>query len=103
LFVVCLFCFVLFFCCFWNFPPPTIPHQPTHLYIWIKSWLFPIYLLAYKFKMCYFHPHPPTRPTMDLPTNTLNRYLPNPGYMATPTYMVATPIDPQWLTTMKKE
>ncbi len=45
--------------------------------------------------MCYFHPH--------LPTNTLSRYLSNPTYMATPTYMVATPIDPQQLTTIKKK
>ncbi len=29
--------------------------------------------------------HPPTRPSTNLPTNTLNRYLPNPTYMATPT------------------
>jgi hypothetical protein len=70
--------------------PPTVPHRPTHLYIWIKSRLFPIYLLTYKFKMCYFH----------LPwTYILNRYLPNPTYMATPT-LVAIAIDPngrqQW-------
>jgi hypothetical protein len=29
------------------------------------------------------------------PTNTLSKYLPNPIYMARPTYMVATPIKPQ--------
>jgi hypothetical protein len=83
--------------------PPTIPHQPTHLYIWIKSRLFPVYLLTYKFKMCYFHPHPPTHPTTNLHTNTLNILLPNPTYMATPTYMVAIAIHPQWLTTMRKK
>jgi len=83
--------------------PPAVPHQPTHLYIWIKSRLFPIYLLTYKFKMCYSHPHPPTHPTTDLLTNTLSRYLPNLTYMATPTFMVASAIDPQWSTTMIKE
>ncbi len=74
--------------------PPTVPHRSTHLYIWIKSRLFPIYLLTYKFKMCYSHLDPPTHPPTDLPTNTLSRYLPNPTYMATPTYMVATAIEP---------
>jgi hypothetical protein len=88
-----------FFFSFETFPT----HRPTHLYIWIKSRLFPIYLLTHKFQMCYFHPHPPTRPTTDVPTNTLNRYLWNPTYMATPTYMVATVLDPQWSTTMRKE
>jgi hypothetical protein len=83
--------------------PPTVPHRPTHLYIWSKSRLFPIYPLAYKFKMSYFHPHPPIHPTIDLPTNTLNRYLPNPTYMATPTCMIATTIDPQQSTIMRKE
>jgi hypothetical protein len=38
-----------------------------------------------------FPTHPPTHLTTDLPTNTLSRYLPNPTYMATPTYMVAKP------------
>jgi len=53
--------------------------------------------------MYYFHPHPPTHPTTNLPTNTLSKYLSNPTYMATTTYMVATIIDPQQSTTMKKE
>ncbi len=49
-----------------------------------------------------FPAHPPTHPSIYLPTcpstflpiNTLSRYLPNFTYMATPTNMVATPIDP---------
>jgi hypothetical protein len=62
--------------------------------------------------MCYFHLHPPTHPpsiylptcpSTFLPTNTLSRYLPNLTHMATPTYMVATPIDLQHLTMMRKE
>jgi len=53
--------------------------------------------------MCYSHPHLPTCPTTDLSTNTLNMYLPNPTYMATPTYMVAIGIDPRQSTTVKKE
>jgi hypothetical protein len=65
--------------------------------------LSPTNLLAYKVKMCYSHPHPPTCPSIVLPTNTLSRYLPNPTYMATPTYMVAIPIDPQQSTMMRKE
>jgi hypothetical protein len=45
--------------------------------------------------MCYSHPHPPSHPpSIFLPTNILGRYLPNPAYMATPTYLVGTPIDP---------
>ncbi len=95
----------IFFSFFETFPshPPTTPRQPTHLYIWIKNRLFPIYLLTYKFKMCYFHPHPPNHPTTNLHTNTLNRFLPNPTYMATPTYMVAIAIHPQWSPTMRKK
>jgi hypothetical protein len=38
----------------------------------------------------------PTFPSTFLPINTLSRYLPNPTYMATPTYTVATLIDTQW-------
>jgi len=54
--------------------------------------------------MCYSHPHPPTHPpSIFLPINTLGRYLPNPTYMATPTCMVDTPIDPQQSKTMRKE
>ncbi len=57
--------------------------------------------------MCYSHPHPsiylPTYPSTFLPTNSLGRYLPNPTYMATPTYLVATPIDPEPSKMMKKE
>jgi hypothetical protein len=97
--------FFSFFFAFETFPtqPPTVPYRPTHLYIWIKSRVFPIYLLTYKFKMWYSHPHPPTCLTTDLPINILSRYLPNPTYMATPTYTVPTAIDPQWSTTMRKE
>jgi hypothetical protein len=63
-----------------------------------------MYLLTYKFKMCYFYPHSPTHPpSIFLPINTLGRYLPNPTYMATPTYLVDTPIDPQQSKTMRKE
>jgi hypothetical protein len=83
--------------------PPIVPYWLTHLYIWIKSRLFPIYLLTYKFKMWYNHPHPPTRHNIDLPTNTLHRYPLNPTYMATPTYMVAIVINPQQSIMMKKE
>jgi hypothetical protein len=53
--------------------------------------------------MCYSHPHPSTHPTTNLPTNTLSRYLPNPTYITTPIYMVATTIDPKQSTTMRKE
>jgi hypothetical protein len=53
----------------------------------------------------YSHLHPPTPPPIQsiyiptcpstfLLTNILSRYLPNPTYMATPTYVVASPIDP---------
>jgi hypothetical protein len=80
---------------------PPVPHRPTHLYIWIKSRLFLIYLFTYKFKMCYSHPHPPTCPTIDLPTNTLNRYLPNPTCMATPTYMESSLYSKRKNTTIK--
>jgi len=62
-----------------------------------------MYLLTYKLKMCYSHPHPPTHPSTILPTNTLRKYLPNPTYMSTPNYMVVTTIDPQQLTMMRKE
>jgi hypothetical protein len=48
---------------------------------------FPTHLLTYKLKLCYSHPHPPTHPTTDLPTNTSSRFLPNPTYMVTPTYV----------------
>jgi hypothetical protein len=65
--------------------------------------LSPTDLLTYQVKMCYSHPRPPTCPSIVLPTNTLSRYLPNPTYMATPTYMVAIPIDPQQSTMMRKE
>jgi hypothetical protein len=114
--------FFFFFFCFWNFSrPPT--YYPTPL--------SPSNLLAYVFKLkldsspstyspinlkcvtlisthlCTPPPPPqsiylPTCPSTFLPTNTLRRYLPNPTYMATPTYMVATPINLEWLTTMKK-
>jgi hypothetical protein len=100
----------LFFFGFWNFScPPTHypPLSPSNLLAYIfklKVDSSPIFLLTCKLKMCYSHPHPPTHPTIDLPTNTLSRYLlPNPTYMAAPTYMVAIAIDPQWLTTMRKE
>jgi len=45
--------------------------------------------------MCYFHPYPPNHPT-------LGRYLPNPTYMAKPTYLVVIPIDPQQSKTTRK-
>jgi hypothetical protein len=45
----------------------------------------------------------PTCPSIFLSTNILSKYLLNPTYMATPTYMVATPIDHQWLATMRKK
>jgi hypothetical protein len=55
---------------------------PTHLFI-------------------YLHAFPPSY----LPTNTLGRYLSNLTYMATPTYLVASPIDPngwkRWKNKMK--
>jgi hypothetical protein len=71
--------FFFFFLAFETFParPPTTPPPPS------------IYL--------------PTCPSTFLPTNTLSRYLPNPTYMATPTYVVATPIVFQLSTTMKKD
>jgi hypothetical protein len=48
---------------------------------------------------------PPTYPlpSVYLPTNILGRYLPNPTYMATHTYLVGTPIDLQWSKMMRKE
>jgi hypothetical protein len=76
-----VFFFFFFFFWFFNFfTPPT--YYPT------------TYLFTYQFKMCYSHPHSPTRPTTNLPTNILNGYLPNPTYMATPTHLVGSPIDP---------
>jgi hypothetical protein len=84
---------VFFFLAYETFPthPPTTPHclPPTYS---------PIYL-NWKWTL----PHLPTRPTTNLPTNTLSRYLPNPTYLVTPTYMVATTIDPQRSKTMRKE
>ncbi len=71
--------------------------------------LSPIDLLTYIFKLkidsspstyspinlnCATSYPPTTRPTTNLPTNILSRYLPNSTYMATPTYVVATIIDP---------
>jgi hypothetical protein len=53
--------------------------------------------------MCYSHPHPPTCPFTILPTNILNNYLPKPIYMATPTYTIVNPINPQWSTRMRNE
>jgi hypothetical protein len=50
---------------------------------------------------CFGH-EPKVKVATILLTNTLNRYLPNPTYMATPTYMVATTIDPKKLTMMRK-
>ncbi len=79
-------------------PPPT--YSPIYL---IKSRLLLISLLTYKFKMCYSHLHPPTHPSTFLPTNTLNRYLPNPTYMVTITCMVAIPMNPQWPIMMRIE
>jgi hypothetical protein len=75
------------------FPPaqtllPTVPLLPTCLYIQIKSRLFPIYLLTYKFKMCYSSPptptsiHLPTCPSIFLPSNILSRYLSNPSHFS---------------------
>jgi len=61
----------------------------------MKSKFFPIYLLTYEFKMCYFDSHPPSHPpSICIPTNTLSRYLQNPTYMATPTDLISTLIDP---------
>jgi len=70
---------------FETFPthPPTTPP------------LSPINLFTYKLKMCYSHPHPPSHPpSIFLPTNPLNRYLANPTYMAKPTYLGGTLINP---------
>jgi hypothetical protein len=79
-------------------PPlsPTVPHRPTHLYIWNSKVNFsPSTYSPINLKCATLIPiHLPALP----PT-----YLPNPTYMATPTYMVATTIDPQWSTTMRKE
>ncbi len=98
---------IFFFSLLKPFPPTYyFPLSSTDLLTYmfeLKVVSHPIYLPTYKFKMCYSHPHPPTRPTTDLPTNTLRRYLPNPTYMATPTYMVAIAIDPQLSITMRKE
>ncbi len=48
--------------------------------------------------MCYFHVHPSIYLSTYLPF-----YLPNATYMATPTYFVATPIDPKQLIMMRKK
>jgi len=69
--------------------PLTVPHRPTHLYIWINSKLFPIYLLTYIFELIV-NSSPSTYSPINLKCVTLI-----PTYMATPTYMVATTIDPQ--------
>jgi hypothetical protein len=60
--------------------------------------------------MWYSHPHPPTQPpSIYLPTSILDKYLSNPTYMVTPTYLPGwhsnrpSPIDPQRLKTMRKE
>jgi hypothetical protein len=57
---------------------PTHLLPPTHIYIKIKSRLFLIYLLTYKFKMCYSHLH-------HLPILHLFIYLPalSPSYLPT--------------------
>ncbi len=79
--------------------PPTYypPLSPTDLltYIYklkVDSYPFtfsPIYL-----KCATIIPtHLPT--PIFLPTNALGRYLSNPTYMVTPTYLVSIPIDPQ--------
>jgi hypothetical protein len=55
------FCFFFNFLAFETFPTHLL--SPTDLLTYIfklKSRFFPIYLLTYKFKMCYSHPHPPT-------------------------------------------
>jgi hypothetical protein len=53
-------------------PPPHLPPCPLLTYIFKLKVLFPVYLLTYKFKTCYFHPHPsdylPTYPSTFLPT-----------------------------------
>ncbi len=84
------------FFCVWLlklFPPTHLlpPHCPPQTYSPINlkfATLIPTYL--------------PTLPTV-LPTKTLNRYLPNPTYMATPIYIIAIAINPQWSTMMRKE
>jgi hypothetical protein len=96
---------------FWNFIFSLPPTQFLFFFLPLKLFpptdllppLSPTDLLTYTVKMCYSHPHPPNRPSIVLPTNTLSRYLPKPAYMATPTYMVAIPIDLQQSTMMRKE
>jgi hypothetical protein len=55
--------------------------------------------------MCYSYPHPSIYllpcPFTFLPTNILGKYLPNPTYMVTPTYLVAIPTDPKQPKTMR--
>ncbi len=82
---------------FFFFLSETPPPRPTTLHC------PPIDLLTYKFKIYYSHQHPPTYPSTFLPTNILERYLPNPTYMATTIYLAAILIDPQWSKTMRKE
>ncbi len=75
-------------------PPnqPTSPHCPPLTYS-------PINLKCVTFIPTHLLTHPsiylPTCPSTFLPTNILDRYLSNPTYMATPTYLVAIPTDPQ--------
>jgi hypothetical protein len=76
----------LFSFAFETFPthPPTTPHCPPPTYspiYLIQNRLFPIYLLPpYKFKMCYFHPHPLTGPStvFDAPSSSLINSTPSP-------------------------
>jgi hypothetical protein len=71
-----------------------LPARHPVFFFFLAFETFLTHLLTYKFKMCYSHPHPPTCPSIILPTNALSKYLPNLTYMATPTYMVAIAIDP---------
>jgi len=101
---------LFYFITFETFPthPPIAPTTiPSDLFTYIfklKVDSSPFTYSPINFKcFTFISTHLPNPLSIYLPTNTLSRYVPNPTYMVTPTYMVATPIDPQWLTTMRKE
>jgi len=87
---------------FFTHPPSTLPRSrppivppPTYssIYLKLKVDSSPFTYSPINLKCVIFI-------STHLPTY---QQLPNPTYMATPTCMVATPINPQWSTTMRKE
>ncbi len=97
--------FLFLFFCFWNFfhtstfypTPPLAPNCPlptySSIYLKLKVDFSPFTYSPINLKCVIFI-------STHLPTY---QQVPNPTYMATPTCMVATPINPQWSTTIRKE